>query len=85
MTPSIYVIQKSTGTLYCVTKSHYEEYKSWYDLYEPESPVESIVLENDEVVEKPEEPAVAKEPLGGFDVSATLTPTKRPGRVKKEK
>jgi hypothetical protein len=77
MTPSIYVIQKSTGTLYCVTKQHYEEYKDWYTLQGQEK--------EPEVIEKPEEPVVAKDPLGGFDVSATLTPTKRPGRIKKEK
>lgn len=87
MTPSIYVIQKSTGTLYCVTKQHYEEYKTWYDLYEPSSPVEPIV---NEVIEKLEEPAAAKEPLEGFDVSANLSKEKKvtpnkTTRIKKEK
>lgn len=32
MTPSVYVIQRSSGQLYCVTKAHYEQYPHWYDL-----------------------------------------------------
>ena len=41
MVPSIYVIQKSSGQLYCVSKEHYENYKHWYDLAELQTPVES--------------------------------------------
>ena len=41
MVPSIYVIQKSSGQLYCVNVKHYEKYKHWYDVAEINSPIES--------------------------------------------
>ena len=45
MVPSVYVIQKSSGQLYCVSKEHYESYKHWYDLAELQTPVEPAVEE----------------------------------------
>ena len=79
MIPSIYVIQKSTGDLYCVTQKHYEEYKNWYDL--PDQPKDIEVVEKLEEVKA----EAQKDPLDNFDVSATLTPPKRGGRPRKEK
>lgn len=61
MVESVYVYQKSTGTLFCVTRKHYEEYKESYELMEvvapkPEpEPVEHIDL-TPEPTEVPTEP-----------------------------
>ena len=48
MTPSVYVIQKSSGQLYCVTKSHYEKYPHWYDFIG-----ESMTVPEEKPVEDP--------------------------------
>lgn len=40
MVSSIYVIQKSSGQLYCVSKEHYENYKHWYDVADLQTPVD---------------------------------------------
>ena len=40
MVPSIYVIQKSSGQLYCVSKEHYENYKHWYDVADLQTPAD---------------------------------------------
>lgn len=45
MVPSIYVIQKSSGQLYCVNVKHYEAYKHWYDVADLQTPVEPVVEE----------------------------------------
>jgi hypothetical protein len=45
MVPSIYVIQKSSGQLYCVNVKHYEVYKHWYDVADLQTPVEPAVEE----------------------------------------
>jgi hypothetical protein len=45
MTPSVYVIQKSTGMLYCVTVQHYEKYKDKYDKHEPVEKIDEVVEE----------------------------------------
>ena len=61
MVESVYVYQKSTGTLFCVTRKHYEEYKESYELMEvvvpePEpEPVEHIDLTPEPVESKEEE------------------------------
>lgn len=54
MSESIYVIQKTTGMLYCVNVEHYNDHKDWYDLPEvvKEEPA-ALVEEEAVVIEKP--------------------------------
>lgn len=63
MSDSMYVIQKSTGMLYCVNVEHYNDHKDWYDLPEKEEVKEEPAAPVIEEVKT--EPAVIKKPTRG--------------------
>lgn len=60
MSESMYVIQKTTGMLYCVNVEHYNDHKDWYDLPEKEEePADSASKEEEAA------PAALKKPTRG--------------------
>ncbi len=69
MTPSVYVIQRSSGQLYCVTKSHYENYPHWYDLVS-----ERIPIKPEDPVDDPVTPIDIKPPV--VDIEMTVVDKK---------
>ena len=62
MTPSVYVVQKSSGKLFCVTKDHYEKYPHWYDFIG-----ESMIAKEEVRVEK-----LVDDPITPIDIQPTV-------------